>query len=200
MSAIAPSADGAYIFMALEDSSGFPVVVKASRDDLSTWDAAYNPGAGTAVNVASVPGNHDLMLLYGNFGSGVQVIKHVISSVTNTNISPTGLTTKVINALACNPGDANEVWLTVNIDQDLLQTIDLGANWTTLNAALGFDPTDLLVFFSGSFEYSTLYFCGAIAAVAELRYSPNEANTLSDITGAALGASANIVGLAGVEA
>ena len=67
MSAIATSAEGAYIFLALEDGSGFPVIVRALRSDLSTWSSAYSPGAGSAANGASVPPNSDKMLFYGYF-------------------------------------------------------------------------------------------------------------------------------------
>lgn len=94
MASMCTNADGNYIFMALEDGSGFQIIAKASRSDLMTWEAVYSPGAGTAANVLPVPSNPDLMLFYGNFGSGVQVVKHTISTITNTNISPSGLTTK----------------------------------------------------------------------------------------------------------
>ncbi len=69
MAAIATSADGNHIFMALEDGSGNQVIVKAARSDLSTWTEVYAPGAGSAANVAMVPSDPDAMLFYGNFGT-----------------------------------------------------------------------------------------------------------------------------------
>lgn len=145
MSSITTSADGAYIYLALENASGFPVIVRAGRDDLSTWTSVYAPGAGSAANVASVPSNSDKMLFYGYFGTGVQVLSHTISTAAEVNISPTGLTTKIVNALAVNPSDPNEIIIAVGTDQDLLRTINLGTAWTTLYAILGVNATGLAV-------------------------------------------------------
>jgi hypothetical protein len=199
MAAIAVSADGENIYLALEDGSGFPVIAKTTRDDLSTFTAVYAPGAGTAANVAGVPSDADLMYFYGNFGSGAQVLKHVVSTGAETNISPTGLTTKVVNTLEVDPSDANIMQITVNTDQDLLASYDQGATWITLNAAVGFDVTAQRVFWAGDYDYDRAWLGGAAAGAAEARYSPNEGSYLSDVTGAALGATTGIVGIDGVE-
>lgn len=196
MSAIAVSQDGAAVFLALEDGSGNSVVVKCERDDLTTFTAAYAPGAGTAANVMAT-GDPEIMFFYGNFGSGIQVVEHVISTGVNTNISPSGLTTKVVNALAVNPSNASEIWVTVNTNQDLLGTIDGGATWDTLNAALGINPTALLVFWAGDYDDSRGFIGGTVAGVTELLYTPNEGGSYGDYAGAALDGAAAIVGLEG---
>lgn len=196
MSAIAVSQDGAAIFLALEDGSGYSTVVKAERDDLGTFTAAYAPGAGTACNVIAT-GDPDVMIFYGNFGSGVQVVKHVISTGVETNISPAGLTTKVVNGCAVNPSDPDEIWITVNTDQDLLGTIDGGATWTTLNAALGINPTALLVFWAGDYDDSRAFIGGTVTSTTELLYTPNEGASYGDYAGTSLHATAAIVGLEG---
>jgi hypothetical protein len=195
MSAITVSADGNYIFLALENASGQPVIARCAHADLSAWTAAYNPAAGTAANVAQVPGNADLMLFYGNFGSGVQVILHTVSSGANTNISPTGLTTKVVNGLAVNPSNADEIIITINTDQDLLRTIDAGANWVSLNAALGFNATALAVVWQAEIEKHRVYAAGQVTGAANLLYSPNSGTYFSNITGANLVAATNVAGL-----
>lgn len=196
MSAIAVSQDGAVVFLALEDGSGNSVVVKCERDDLTTFTAAYAPGAGTACNVIAT-GDPDVMFFYGNFGSGIQVVEHIISTGVNTNISPSGLTTKVINALAVNPSNISEIWATVNTDQDLLGTIDGGATWDTLNAALGINPTSLLVLWAGDYDDSRGFIGGTVAGVTELLYTPNEGASYGDYAGAALDGAAAIVGMEG---
>lgn len=195
MPALATTADGAYIYLALEDASGYPVIARCSRDDLSAFVAAYAPGAGSAGNVAAVPANADQMLFYGNFGSGVQVVSHVVSTGAETNISPSGLSTKVVNGLAVNPSDPNEIIVTVNTDQDILSTIDGGATWGTENGAVAFDPTALAVLWQSAEEYHIVYTAGQITSAAELRYSPNTGNTLLDATGANLAAADQVVGL-----
>lgn len=196
MSAIAVSQDGEAIFLALEDGSGFPVVAKCSRSDLATFTAAYAPGAGSACNVLP-SGDPDVMFFYGNFGSGVQVVKHVVSTGAETNISPAGLTTKVVNALAVNPSDVNELWVTVNTDQDLLGSSDGGTTWATLNAALGINPTGLLVFWAGDYDDSRAFIGGTVAGVTELLYTSNEGASYGDYAGANLDGAAAIVGIEG---
>ena len=190
MSAIATSAEGAYIFLALEDGSGFPVIVRALRSDLSTWSSAYAPGAGSAANVASVPGNSDKMLFYGYFGTGVQVLSHTVSTGAEVNISPAGLTTKIVNALASNPSDPNELMIAVGTDQDLLHTTDLGTAWTTLYATLGFNATALAVRWD---DPDRVFVAGYDGVDVDLLYSPNAGAFFSDESGAALKAALNVV-------
>lgn len=192
MATIAVSSDGNYIFLALENGSGNQVIAKAARSDLATWTAAYNPGGGTAANVAAVPGNPDQMIFYGCFGSGIQVIRHTISTVGNANISPTGLTTKVVNCLAVNPSDPLEMWATVDSDQDLKRTVDGGANWTNLNTAIGCDATALETLWSGAYMLDRGFLAGDVGATSGLLYTPNEGATTADQAGATLGAVANI--------
>jgi len=192
MPATVTNANGDYIFLALENSAGFPVVVKASRSDLFTWTAVYSPGAGSAVNVAMVPSDPDKILFYGNFGSGVQVISHVISTVTNTNISPADLTTKIVNCLVSNPSDPNEFIITVDTDQDLLHSDDLGAAYSALYATLGFNATGLAVRWD---DPDRVYVAGYDGADVDLLYTPNEGASVADVSGAALKAAAGVVGV-----
>lgn len=196
MATIAVSVDGNHIFLALENGSGFQVIAKAARSDLATWTAAYAPGAGTAGNVVAVPGNADKMLFYGNFGSGVQVVSHVISTGVETNISPAGLTTKVVNCLAVNPSDSDEVWITINTDQDLKRTIDGGTNWTALDAALGIDPTALAVIFSGAYVPDRAFIAGNDATDELLLYTPNEGSSKTDLVGTTL---VNVADICSIE-
>jgi len=190
--AIAVSADGDHIFLALEDTSGLPVIITCERTNLGTFTAAYNSGAGSAANVSAAPGNPDLMLFYGNFGSGVQVVSHVISTVTNTNISPAGLTTKIVNCLVSNPSDPNEFIITADTDQDLLHTADLGTSYATLYATLGFNATGLAVRWD---DPDRVYVAGYDGADVDLLYSPNEGDYFTDVSGAALKAAAGVVGV-----
>ncbi len=192
MPAIVTNASGDYVFLALENSAGFPVVVKASRDDLSNWTAVYSPGAGSACNVASVPSNDDLILFYGNFGSGVQILSHTVSTGAEVNISPADLTTKVVNTLCPNPSDPNEFIITTNTDNDLLHTADLGATYTTLYATLGFGATGLAVRWD---DPDRVYVAGYDGADVDLLYSPNAGAYFTDVSGAALKAASDVTNL-----
>ena len=192
MAAIAVSAGGAYVFLALEDASGFPVFLRAARGDLSIWISVYSPGAGSAANVAAVPGDPDKMLFYGYMGSGIQVVSHVVSTGAETNISPAGLTTKIVNTLAPNPSDPNEFIITADTDQDLLHTADLGTSYAALYATLGFNATGLAVRWD---DPDRVYVAGYDGADVDLLYSPNEGDYFTDVSGAALKAAAGVVGV-----
>jgi hypothetical protein len=191
MPALCVSADGNHIFLALEDSStGFPVIAKAARSDLSTWSAAYEPGAGTAANVVAT-GNPDVMLFFGNFGSGVQVVKHVVSTGAETNISPAGLGAKIVNCLAVNPSNPAEIAVTVDADQDVLATTDAGANWAAWDDALGFNATALALLWSDSDDPNRYFVAGDTGSGLALLYSPNEGTSSADYAGD-VGAAANV--------
>lgn len=198
MAALAPTADGDYIFLALENTSAQPVIVKATRPDDAgdspTFTEAYAPAAGTAGNVCQAPGNADLMLFYGNFGTDVTVILHTVSTVTNTDISPASLGAKVVNAAAVDPSDSDHIIICVGTDQDLLETRDAGDTWDTLNATLGFDATALAVHWQSFPEYDIIYAVGQVTGAAQLTYSPNSGASLSDITGGGMSA-ANVASL-----
>jgi hypothetical protein len=198
MASLATTSDGAYIYVALEDAAGLPVILRAARADLATWEIAYAPGAGSAANVAAVPSSADQMLFFGNFGTDVTVVSHVVSTAAETDISPASLGAKVVNTLQVDPSEALTIQVTVSTDQDFLATYDGGDNWTSLNAALGFDATAQLAFWAGDYDYDRSFLGGAISALSELRYTPNEGASLSDITGAGLGAAGTgVVGLEG---
>ena len=155
-----------------------------------TANSPVCPGAGSAANVASVPGNSDKMLFYGYFGTGVQVLSHTVSTGAEVNISPAGLTTKIVNALASNPSDPNELMIAVGTDQDLLHTADLGTAWTTLYATLGFNATALAVRWD---DPDRVFVAGYDGVDVDLLYSPNAGAFFSDESGAALKAALNVV-------
>lgn len=198
MPQIATSADGDFIFLA-EEYAGFPVIVKITRD-LTTQSAAYDPGAGTAANVLAFPSEPDGMLFYGNFGTDVTVIKHTISTGTNTDISPASLGAKVVNTAAINPNDGNDIYITVDTDEDLLQTTDGGSSWSTIDATLGFDATALIVLFSGRYLDNRYFGAGNNGADLDILYSPNNGASDKNVEDATVGALAAIIALEVTEA
>lgn len=198
MAAISTSADGNYIFLALENGSGQPVIAKCARSNLSAFSAAYNPAAGTVANVAQVPSEPDKMLFYGHSGTDVQVIEHAIAAGSNTNVSPASLAAKVVNCLEANPSDSDEWWLTIATDQDAFRTTDGGTNYTSLDTTLGFDPTALEVLWSGAYNLDRAFVAGKPVSV-QLQYTPNELAAKADEASAALAATANICSIETTE-
>ena len=185
MSAITASADGAYLFLALEDGDGLPIILRAARSDLATWSVVYppGPGAGSAVNVASVPSDPDRVLFYGNFGTDAVVIRHAIAAETNTDLSPASLGSAIVNTLAVDPSDANRIVITVNTARDLKYTEDGGVTWINWDDALGLDATALALLWSGEYGLHRLFVCGQVTGAAVIYYSPNQAAAYGDFSG-----------------
>lgn len=192
MASIALTADGTEIYVALEDGSGLPVVLRAVTTQLEDFIVAYEPGDGSAVNIASVPSNLDLMLIYGDFGTDVKVIQHTVSTNSNADISPASLGAAVVNGLDVNPEDAQEIYITVNTAQDLLKTSNGGGSWTTKNSALGVDPTAVKVAWPNP---DKLFVTGAAGGDTKLLWSTNGGTSFTDQAGSALQATLNICGL-----
>ena len=183
---------GDNIFTA-EERSTFPIFGVAATSDLNTWAAAYDPGAGTAGNV--IAAGDDTMIFYGNFGTDVTIQKHTISTVSNVDISPSSLGAKVVNTLAVNPSDTDEMICTVDTDQDALHTTDGGTIWTTIDSALGFNATALWALWSGVYFPHRLFVAGDNLTTLDLLYSPNLMTSSQDFAGTSLDAAANISGV-----
>ena len=193
MAAITTTADGTRIVLALDGLAANPAFVSCARTDLTTWTVDYDPGAGSAANVAMVPGNADELLFYGNFGTDVTVIKRTISTDTNTDISPASLGAKIVNTAAVNPSDGNEIVITVDTDQDITHTTDNGTTWSAWSAALGFDATALWVLWSGRYYLHRYFVAGDNTTTLDILYSPNEGYGSTDVSGATIGALTDIV-------
>jgi hypothetical protein len=199
MTAISVNGDGNYIFLALEDASGFQVITRTVRDQLFESSEAYAPGAGSAGNVEIITSNPDAMFMHGNFNTDVLILTHTISTETNADLSPGTLGAKVCNTLIVNPSGVGEAWATINTDQDLLRTTDAGVTWPAIDAALGFNPTALDTLWSGGFALDRAFIAGKPLSV-ELQYTPNEGASKDDQANAGLAAVANIVSVIAIPA
>lgn len=199
MSVISVNGDGNYIFLALEDASGFQVVVRCPRATLGDWEEVYRPAAGSAGNVAIIASNSDAIFMHGNFDTDVVILTHTISTYVNTDLSPGTLGAKVCNTLEVNPSGVGEAWATIDTDQDLIRTQDAGATWPALDAALGFDPTALDVLWSGGYALDRGFIAGKPVSV-ELQYTPSEGADKQDQANAGLAAVANICSIIAIPA
>lgn len=199
MSIMSVNGDGYYLFLALEDSSGFQVVVRANRGLFTEWSAVYEPGAGNAGNVAIIASNPDAVFMHGNFDTDVVILTHTISTDANADLSPGTLGAKVCNTLKVNPSGVGEAWATIDTDQDLIRTQDAGVTWPVLDAALGFDPTALDILWSGGYALDRGFIAGKPASV-ELQYTPSEGADKQDLANAGLAAVADICSIIAIPA
>jgi hypothetical protein len=191
------SQDGAFLFVALEDdATGNQVIFKITRptNTTPTTVAVYEPGGGSAGNVEATA-DPDRMIFHGNFGTDVGVVDHAITAVTNTDISPTSIGAELIQPLQADSSDINHIVAVNRNDQDALESTDLGANWTAINAALGqsVDAMDML-FFGAYFPWGG-FIGGNDGADENLQYYPAEFNNGREDTSAALKAVASIVNI-----
>jgi hypothetical protein len=154
----------------------------------------YNPGSGTSSNVEKTR-DPDRMVFFGNFGTDIGVIDHVISTETNNDISPASVGAKLIQPLSADPGDINHIVAINRNDQDAIETIDGGSNWSTLNATLGQTVDAMDVGFFGQYVNDVGVIGGNDGADENLSYSPNEFASLREDTSAALKAVGSIVSI-----
>ncbi len=195
MSLLQASQDGVFVFVALEDdATGNQFVFKIIRPTSTTPTTVvgYNPGSGTAGNVAPT-GDPDRMVFHGNFGTDVGVIDHAIIAGTNTDISPTSIGAELIQPLEVDPNDIQHMAAINRNDQDALETEDTGANWATLNAALGVTVDAMALVFLGAYFPFGGFIGGNDGVDENLSYSPNEFSGLRDDASAALKAVSGIV-------
>lgn len=192
--ALAVSADGNNVFIALEDNaSGNQIVFKATRPSSPTVTAIYEPGGGSAANVIPT-GDPDKMIFCGNFGTDVGVILHTISADTEGDISPSSIGTDKIQPVAIDPSDVNHLVAINQADQDALETED-GSTWSTLNAALGQTPVAMGIIWLGALFPLGGFIGGNDGTDENLTYTPNEFANLREDTSAALKAVGAITGI-----
>jgi len=171
MSVLSSSIDSQFLFIALEDGSANQLI-KRLQISTEMFTTAFEPGAGSASNILQHPTDENFVYFYGQFGASVNVIKHTISSVTNTDISIP--ITNVINSLAVNPSDDQQLYAYANSNQSLYFTLDGGANWTVDNGAVGLSAvTQIITLWSTPPSPNRLFASGDDTVNAIINYTPN---------------------------
>jgi len=197
MTMLTTSQDGVFVFVALQDkATGNQVILKITRPTTTTPTtvAAYEPGGGSAGNVAATT-SPDRMIFHGNFGTDIGVIDHAVAAATNTDVSPTSIGAELIQPLQADPHDINHIVAINRNDQDALESTDLGTNWTVINAALGqaVDAMDLL--FLGAYFPWGGFIAGDDGVDPNLSYFPAEFANGREDTSSGLKAVAAIVNI-----
>ncbi len=164
-------------------------------------DAAYTPGSGSSANVVN-SGDSERFIFFGNFGSNIGVIDHDTSLVTNTDISPAAVGTKLVQPLSVNPAYIGNILAWIEDDEDLFQTEDEGATWTSVRTDAGLVTVlqDMNVLFKGNFQNHNIYFVGDGASGVKVYESLDEGITLTALENATLNTAADVVGITVVGA
>lgn len=201
MSMLKATADGAFLFIALEDdATGFQLIFKIVRPTSSTptTTLVYEPGGGSAGNITPTTDN-DLVIFNGNFNTDVGVIRHAITAGTNTDITPATIGADVIQPAEVDPNFTGGILVWNDTDSDLLETEDAGVSWTTLRSDAGLIAASSLggmdVLFKGNFQDHNIYVVGDGGSGVKVYESLDKGTTLTALENAALNTAADVVGI-----
>lgn len=128
------SADGLFIYIALFTNLGSPMLVKFSTAIDANGSEVFSPGAGGRIGVQCGVLGADVVWVAGEF-DGTNVIEKSENAGTTFIVKDNG-TIGVIRAFKVGPWDDNRVLIVDNDNGDILETIDDGATWTTINSSV----------------------------------------------------------------
>lgn len=166
-----------YLYVAVLDS-GNPKLVQQDTALSMVASEKYDPGAGSAINVVCGDEYSEWIWICGDFG-GTDKVAVSIDGGDNWIIKDPGTWNGVAQPMLIGPDNDNIVLVATNGDDDMFETEDGGLSWHTLQDNLPFDlgavdrldinPDEAII--------------GADTAGADrVRYTPNEFDTLHDIT------------------
>ena len=183
------------LFFALEEeSTGNQVIIK--YDILSEqFNTVYDPQAGDCSNVIRLGTDLDNMLFFGNFGTDVKLIKHTISTLNNSDISPASLGSNLLQPVESDPLDSNHIIAIDQDSEDVLESLDLGSNWNTINNAIGGLVLAIKMLWNNIY-YPDNGFIGLYDGVdTALFFTPNNFENTREDSSAALQSASDIVSL-----
>jgi photosystem II stability/assembly factor-like uncharacterized protein len=141
----------------------------------------FNPGAGSAINVrCSAVGQKLAISGRLSAGGNDSVRTSEDGGATFTDIAPAWADTA--QPLLVDPDGVDEVYVALDAAQDLDETEDGGTTWTQRNAAVGYSPGAMAKLSDGD------ELVVGNDAANRIDYSPNRGQTLTNITGAFVGA------------
>ncbi len=202
MTAIVTSATGDLIVMVGEEVdgagaiSGITAAYSLPGDEGTFTEIFSTAGVGAlAISCAAPPSDNDKIIFYGMLddAGSVQIRRWNITADTLDNISPSGLGTKRVSALVIDPLNSDNMFCTVDEDEDLLVTTSGGTSWSSANAALGLAPTALLALFSTEF-FNEVFIAGNSGGVT-VQFSQDAGATFTSLETPDLATAANVVNL-----
>lgn len=128
------SANGTYVYIAALNDSGFPVLLQMDTTLTNDADYVFDPGAGDFIGVECGRQDNDVIWVAGQF-DGTNVIEKSEDAGSSFTVKDDG-TIGSIRAFAVGPFNDQRVIVFDDDNGDLLETLDDGATWTTINAAV----------------------------------------------------------------
>ncbi len=128
------SVDGLFIYIAAFNNLDFPILIKISTALNANGTTVFAPGAGGRIGVQCGAQNADIVWVAGEF-DGTNVIEKSEDAGSTFSVKDDG-TIGVIRSFKVGPGNDNKVLIVDGDNADILETIDDGVTWTTINASV----------------------------------------------------------------
>lgn len=179
---LACDGNGDIIYIAIYDGSANPILITVDLPFAANTvgTLSYNPGAGDAISVKSHYLVGDFSIIAGHFGNNEQVQRSEDGGGTYSDIDPDTWAANKAQPIAIDPNDEEHVLLALDALDDLVEKDSVDA-WTTLDAALPFDVGAMAIY---DLDPNEIVIARINAGAVMVQYSPNNASTWQDITGA----------------
>lgn len=168
-------ADGTYIYIAAFNNFGFPTLIKILADLSADGTVVFDPGAGSQIGVQCGAQDADVVWVAGAF-DGTNVVEKSVDAGANFTVKDDG-TMGAIRAFTVGPFDDNRVIVFDDDNDDILETINDGATWTTIQAGITPQPNTIDRL---AFNPQECVFGNDGAVTDSIDYSPNSGADLED--------------------
>jgi hypothetical protein len=169
-------ADGTYIYLAALNASTFPVLIKILADLSTDGTIVFNPGAGTDIGVQAGNFNASSVWIAGDFG-GTNVVEKTEDAGASFTVKDPA-TFGAVTAFAAGP-DSDDKIMVVDANEDIHESTDNGATWTTHNSAVGLSTLALARLGKNTQE---IVLGNEGSATDNVDYSPNSGVNLEDFS------------------
>ncbi len=128
------SSEGAYIYIAAFNDLTTPTLIKFDTDLDADGTVVFEPGNGTNIGVQCGSQYSENVWVAGNFG-GTNTVEKTTDGGTSWEVKDDA-TMGTIRAFEVGPLSDNRVIVFDEDNGDILETVDDGENWTTINGAV----------------------------------------------------------------
>lgn len=177
-------ADGAYIYIAALNNSGFPALIQFPTALNADGAIVYNPGAGTDIGVQCSPTNPAIIWAAGELGGTDTVVRSDDAAATFPVVDPG--TFDLVLSFATGPDDDQRCIIATETPgggstASLFETLDAGGLWETRITGLT-SPSRILAIARLQINPDEIVIGNGTSIIDRSAYSPNAGVNLEDLT------------------